>query len=257
MKIAVCIKLVPATTADIRVAPDGRTLALDGIEMGISTYDEYALEAALRLREAVPGTTIHALSAGGDEALRCLRQAYALGVDGALQIAGELDVMMAAKAAAAALKSLAPDVVLCGRQALDDDQWCFPGALAERLNWAHVTAASTLELVPDGKSLRCRRRGEGGEETLEVALPAVVSCDRGPHEPRVATLKARLASKKRQPDIATPGSLGLMPADVLPMLEVVRYEPPPQRTPGRIIGGTAHEAARELTRLLREEARVI
>ncbi|MCY3024288.1 MAG: electron transfer flavoprotein subunit beta/FixA family protein [Planctomycetota bacterium] len=210
MKIAVCLKLVPTTNADIRVAPDGSGLLPEGVETGISLYDDYALETALQLREAAPGSTIHALSVGGDEALKCLRQARARGADSVLHVrATGLDTRAAALAAAAALKPLAPDLVLCGRQALDDDLWLFPGALAELLQAPHVAAATQLAGAADGMSVECRRRFEDVEQVLKVSLPAVISCDKGRAEPRVPTLKARLAAKKKQPPATAPEELGL------------------------------------------------
>lgn len=258
MKIAVCLKLVPATTADIRVAADGKSLQLAGVEMVVNPYDEYALEAALQLRETFSGTTIHALAAGGDEALKSLQVSNALGVETVLHIKrAELDARAAARAVAAALQPLAPDLILCGRQAIDDDQWLFPGALAELLGVPHITAASSLAVAPGGKALQCRRRFDDGEQALEASLPAVVSCDRGLNEPRVPTLKGRLEAKKKQVPVKTPADLGLSDAELQPALAVTKYSPPLQKTPGKVISGTPKEAAAELVRLLCEEAKVI
>src|ERR1041384_1475145 len=115
MKIAVCVKLVPATTADIRVAPDGKSLQLAGVETVVSPYDEYAVEAALKAREAVPGSTIEAYTVGGDDASKCLVHAFSVGVEAGIHIKEPaLDSRGAAKAIAAALKSSAVDLVLCG-----------------------------------------------------------------------------------------------------------------------------------------------
>src|SRR4051812_42370609 len=258
MKIAVCLKLVPATTAEIRVAADGQSLALAGIETIVSPYDEYAMEAALKLREAAPGSTIQAITAGGDDALKCLQHAFSVGADTGLHIKdATLDARAAAKAAAAALASDKPDVILCGRQAIDDDQWFFPGALAEALNIPHVTAVSALNLSADKQSFQCRRRIEGGEQVIDVKLPALITCDKGLNEPRAPTLKGRLDAKKKQPVVKTPAELGLSAADITPALKVTAYAPPPQKTAGKIISSPAKEAAAELVRLLREEAKVI
>ncbi|HEY3321580.1 MAG TPA: electron transfer flavoprotein subunit beta/FixA family protein [Planctomycetota bacterium] len=257
MKIVVCVKLVPATTADIRVAPDGMSLLLNGLETIISPYDEYALEAALQFRTAVPGSTVQVITVGSDESLKCLQHAFSVGVDSALHIKGSLDARCAANAVAAALKDAAPDLVLCGRQAIDDDQWLFTGALAERLNFAHVTATCALVLSADQKGFQCRRRVEGGEQVIDVRLPAVISCDKGLNEPRVPTLKGRLDAKKKQPVAKTPADLGLQASDLEPALKVLKCSPPPQKTPGKTISMEARQAAVELVRLLREEAKVI
>lgn len=258
MKISVCLKLVPATTADIRVAPDAQSLQLAGIETILSPYDEYALEAALKLREAFPGSTIQAVTAGADDAIKCLQHAFALGADSGVHIkAPGADARAAARAIAALLKAAPPDVVLCGRQAIDDDQWLVPGAIGESLDIPHLTAVSGLAAAPDGKSVKCVRRTEVGELTIEAFLPAVISCDKGLNEPRAPTLKGRLDAKKKQPEVKTPADLGLSDADLAPALKVTKYSPPPQKSPGKVITAAPQEAAAELVRLLREEAKII
>lgn len=258
MKIAVCLKLVPATTAEIRVAAGAQSLQLAGVETIVSPYDEYAMEAALKLREANPGSTIQAITAGSDDALKCLQHAFSVGADSGLHIkSSSLDARGAAKAVAAALASEKPDVVLCGRQAIDDDQWLFPGALAEALNFAYATAISALTQSADKSGFQVRRRVEGGELVIDVKLPAVLSCDKGLNEPRAPTLKGRLDAKKKQPVVKTPADLGLSDADIAPALTVTKFSPPPEKTPGKIISSPAREAAAELVRLLREEAKVI
>lgn len=259
MRIAVCLKAVPATTADIRVAPDGKSLQLAGVEQIVSPYDEYGMEAALKLREQFPGSAIQAISAGGDDAQnKCLVHAFSVGADSGLYIkAPNIDSRAAARSVAAALKSAPPDVVFCGRQAIDDDQWFFPGALAELLGWPHATAVFALTVATDGKSAQCKRRIEGAEQTLEIKLPAVISCDKGLNEPRAATLKGRLDAKKKVAEVKTPAELGLSEAEVAPALKIVNYAPPPQKSPGKVLTTPPAEAAKELVRLLREEAKVI
>jgi electron transfer flavoprotein beta subunit len=258
MKIAVCLKLVPATTAEIRVAADGQSLALAGVETIVSPYDEYAMEAALKLREAVPGSSIQAITAGNDDALKCLQHAFSVGADTGLHIkSASLDSRAAAKAVAAALASDKPDVIFCGRQAIDDDQWLFPGALAEALGVPHMTAAGSLTLRADKQSFQARRRIEGGEQVIDVKLPAVITCDKGLNEPRAPTLKGRLDAKKKQPVVKSPADLGLSDADIVPALAVQKYSPPPEKKPGKIISSPPKEAAAELVRLLRNEAKVI
>ena len=257
MKIGVCLKLVPATTADIRVAPEGQALQLSGVETILSAYDEYALEAALKVRDAVPGSTIHAITAGPDEAAKCLVQAFSVGADTGLHIKGVFDGHAASKVIAAALKDIGPDIVFCGRQAIDDDGWLVPGAVAEILDLPHVTAASSLTLGDDKNSFECRRRFEGGEQVIALQLPAVISCDKGLNEPRAATLKGRLDAKKKQPVVKTAGDLGLSEAELMPILKVMRFSPPPQKTPGKVITSPAAEAAAELVRVLRDEAKII
>jgi electron transfer flavoprotein beta subunit len=256
MNIVVCLKLVPATTADIRVAADGSALQLSGVEMVVSPYDEYALEAALKTREAFPGSTITAVTVGPDEASKCLTQAFSVGADSAIHIKeSDLDAASAARVVAAAIKDTPPDLVLCGRQAIDDDQWLFPGALAELLNIPHVTAAASLEINEGGESAQCRRRFNDEDQLVEVRFPALISCDKGMNEPRSPTLKGRLDAKKKQPSVKSASDLdaGALAAG----LTVTKHAPPPEKTPGKVIDSPAAEAAAELVRLLREEAKVL
>jgi electron transfer flavoprotein beta subunit len=256
MKIAVCLKLVPATTADIRIAPDGQSLQLAGVETVISPYDEYALEAALKLRESNAGSTIQVIAVGGDDALKCVQHAFSLAVDTAVHVkAPSVDARGAARCAAAVLKGAPADVILCGRQAVDDDLWLFPGALAEILDVPHATAISSL--TASGNAFQCKRRVEGAEQTIEIQMPAVLSCDKGLNEPRAPTLKGRLDAKKKQPAVKTPSDLGVSDADLAPALKVTRYSPPPQKSPGKVVAGEPAQAAAELVRLLREEAKII
>ena len=258
MKIAVCLKQTPATTANIRVRDSADGLELSGVEMVVNPYDEYALEQALRVRDAVGGSEIIAVSVGGDDAAKILQQAFALGVDQAVLIKAEdLEPQAAAACIAAFLKGAAPDLVFCGRQAVDDEQWFFPAALGERLDMPHVTAACEFELTAGNAKVTCKRRAEGGDEVVEMQLPAVVSCDKGLNEPRVPTLKGRLAAKKKKAEIKTPADIGVADADLAAQLNIVKYEPPPAKSPGKILSDPPPQAAAELVRLLREEARVV
>jgi len=254
MKIAVCVKQVPSTTAVIRVAPEG--LDLSGVELVLSPYDEYALEEGLKAKDANAGSTLTVITVGPDGAAKVLEHAFALGADEGIHVKADgIDARGAAACAAALLKAAPADLIFCGRQAIDDDSWLFPGTLGELLDLPHVTAAVTFTL--SGAEAVCKRRIEGGEETLVVQLPAVVSADKGLNEPRSPTLKGRLAAKKKQAVVKTPADLGLDEAALAPALAVQSYAPPPAKSPGKMVGGNAAEAAKELVRLLREEAKVI
>jgi electron transfer flavoprotein alpha subunit len=247
MKIAVCIKVVPDTTANVRVAPDGRALLLDQVEWVLNPYDEYALEEALKTREAFAGSVIHVISIGGAEAVKGLRQALALEVDQAWHVSGAADCAIAARAAAKILQEFQADLIFCGRQACDDDLWLFPGLLAELLNIPHLAAATELQAAPDGQSIQVRRRFYAGEQLMALPLPAVVSCDKGLNEPRVPRLKSRLAAKRKQPLVRTLAELGL--AESLP--RAVAYLPPAQKKQGQVISGSPDQIAAELARVLR------
>lgn len=255
MKIAVCIKQVPSTTAEIRIAPDGKSLQLAGVETILNPYDEYALEAALRLREQFPGSTISAISAGLDNSAKALQHALSLGVDSAIHLKiPNLDSRGASDALAAALKRSPPDLILCGRQAIDDDQWEVPGALGELLDAPHITAVSFISISADQKKITCKRRFNRDEQTLEAALPCVVSCDKGLNEPRAASLKGRLAAKSKPVEVLDAAALGL--TSLTPALRIEKFLPPPQKTPGRTITLPPADAAKELVRIFREELKL-
>jgi electron transfer flavoprotein beta subunit len=256
MKIAVCLKRVPSTTADLRPTPDGTALNLAGVEHVVNPYDEYALEAALRIRDARPGSTILAFTAGDDSAAQCATYAFSLGADQAVHVkAAGLSAQTAARAAAVVVKEWGAELVLCGRQAIDDDQWEFTGALAEALDWPHVGAVTGLIFAADNSSAECKRRFNRDEQTLTTSLPAVISCDRGLNEPRSATLKGRLDAKKKQAVAKTLADLGIAPPPAALKLE--QYAPPPQKAPGKTIALPPAQAAAELVRLLRQEAKVL
>jgi electron transfer flavoprotein beta subunit len=258
MKIVVCLKLVPETDADLRPAPDGRSALLTNVQMVINPYDEYALEVALRLRETCAGSSILALTVGGDEARKCVQQAFALGVESGLHIlAPEADAAAAARVAARALARESPDLILTGRQACDDDLWLFPGMLAELLDLPHVTAVNALEVLPDAKTLRAKRRFDNEEQTLEASLPAVVSCDRGVGELRVPKLIQRLASKRKSPQVLTPEALGLSASELAPVRHLDAMGKMERRGKLRMLPSVPAEAAAQLVRLLREEAKVL
>ena len=258
MKIAVCVKLTPTSAAPIKFATGGAALDLAGVECAPGPYDEYALEAALLAREKFAGSTFAALAVGGDEMKKALEHAAALGADDLLLVkAPGADVQAAARCAAAALKQWGAELVLCGRQAIDDDQWGFPGMLAELLGWPHLTALSTLEYSSDGKQALARRRVDGGEEEWDAQLPAVLSCDKGLNAPRAPTLKGRMNAKKKAVTELHPAALGMTPAMLEPALKVVAYAPPAAKSPGKVLTAPPAESAAELVRLLRTEAKVL
>ena len=252
MKIAACVKLVPATTADIRVASSGDRLELSGLETDISAYDGYALEEALKLREKIAGSTLTVITVGGDDASKALHHAFTLGADEGLLLKGFGDP---AAAAAAALKSAGAEIVFCGRQAVDDDLGCLPASVAEALGWPHVSAIMAFALSADSKSATVRRRVEGGEETWEVALPAVFSCDKGLNDPRFATLKGRLAAKSKKAKVLGPKELGIDAG--VEGLKAISYKPPPGRAAGKVLEGEKEQVVAELARLLKDEKKVL
>ena len=249
MKICVCIKRVPDTEARIRIAADGAGIDPSGVKYVISPYDEFALEMALRLREAAGEGEVVALTVAEPAAAEQLRSALAVGADRAVLLRGQptLDGLATARALAAELKEAAPDLVLLGMKAADDDQQQVGPMLAELLGLPCITAVAKFELQ-DGLAV-CQREVEGGIEVVEVPLPAVITMTKGDVVPRYASLKGIMAAKKKPLD-ERDAQLGAS------RVQLRSLSSPPERPAGRIVGQGV-EAVPELVRLLRDEARVL
>lgn len=248
MNIVVCIKRVPDTAARIRVTPEGGIDA-SGAKYVISPYDEFALEAALRLKEGAGSGTVTVLSVGDATSAEQLRAALAMGADDAVLLQGDvgMDGLVTARAIAAELGERTPDLVLFGMKAVDGDQQQVGLMAAELTGLPAVSVAATVE-VEDGKAV-CHRESEGSVEVLEVPLPAVVTITKGEHEPRYPSLKGIMAAK-RKPLAEKAAEIGQE------RLAVRELSEPPARPEGRIVGQGA-DAVPELVRLLREEAKVL
>ncbi len=246
----VCVKQVPDTETRVKVAADGRNLDPAGVTWVLNPYDEYAVEQALRVREAQGGGEVVALTVGGAGVQSTLRTVLALGADRAVHLKTDLpapDPLAVARALAAEIKALAPGLVWFGKQAVDDDQGQVGAMVAELLDLPCATTASAFAL--EGEKATVEREIEGGREVIELALPAVVTAEKGLNEPRYASLKGIMGAKKKTIE-EKPAALGE------PALEVLALELPPPRAAGRVVGQGA-EAVPELVRVLREEAKVI
>jgi len=249
VKIAVCIKRVPDTEARIRIAAGGKSIDPAGIKFIISPYDEFALETALRLKEAQGSGEVVAISVGESTSGEQLRSALAMGADSAVLLKGQtsLDGLATARALAAEIREQNVDLVLLGMKAVDDDQQQVGPMLAELLDMPCITVASSATV--ENGSVVCEREVEGGIEVVEAPLPAVVTITKGEYEPRYPSLKGIMAAKKK-PLAEKDAQLGSH------RIEVRQLAPPPDRPPGRIVGEGA-DAVPELVRLLREEAKVL
>jgi electron transfer flavoprotein beta subunit len=259
MKVLVAIKHVPDTETKIRPAADGISLDESGVKFVLSPYDEFALEEAVRIKEA-RGAEVVALCAGKDDAKETLRQALALGADRAVHVAHEgfnrADALARARTLAAVARIEAPDLILAGKLGVGTDEGSTGPMLAELLDLPHAAGVSKLELG-DGK-FTAHREIEGAVEVMEGSLPALITCEKGLNEPRYASLKGIMAAKKKTIETKTPSELGVE-AELAEGARVVweALELPPPRGTGRKLEGDAATAARELVRLLREEAKVI
>jgi len=260
MRMVVCVKQVPDTETRVKVAASGRAVAEGEVANWIvSPYDEFALEEALRLKEAKGGDVV-LVTLGPERAQSALRTGLAMGADSAVHVKDPAldgtDTLGTARALAAAIKTLAPvDLVLCGQQGVGGDHSQVPGMLAELLDVPQVTVAVKIE-VGDGRAT-IEREIEGGRETWETPLPAVVSAQKGLNEPRYASLKGIMAAKKKPIQVFDLAGLGLDSAAVAPKVSVTTMELPPVRPPVRMVVGDAETQAKELIRLLHEEAKVI
>jgi len=247
---AVCIKQVADTETRVKVGPDGKTLDPAGVTWILNPYDEFALEQALRIKEKLGAGEVVVVSLGGASVQTTLRNALAMGADRAIHLrvdATQPDPLVVANALAAELQALGPRIVWFGKQAVDDDQAQVGPMVAERLGLPCVTVVAHMELAGDEATVE--REIEGGRELVKLALPAVLTADKGLNEPRYASLKGIMAAKKKPIDEkpATLGAAGL---------EILSMSLPTTRAAGRVVGqGTG--AVQELVRLLREEAKVI
>jgi len=249
VRIAVCLKRVPDTTAKIAIGADGKSADEAGVKFVPNPYDEYAIEEALKLREAAGAGETTVISLGGDAAQETIRAALAMGMDRGvlLQAAGSADGLEVARALTAELKGGNYDLILFGKMAVDDYNHQVGVMVAELLELPCITAVSHLAI--SGRSVEAEREVEGGIESSRCELPAVLTCDKGLNSPRLPSLKGIMAAKKKPLEVK-PASLGAGSVTVLGL----SY--PPDRKPGRIVGEGA-DAVPELVRLLREEAKVL
>ncbi len=259
MKILVAIKQVPDTATQVKIGADGKTIDVTGITWIVSPYDEFAVEEALRIKDKRGQGEVVAVTLGPERAKEALRSCLAMGCDRAIHVndpalAGA-DSLVTAKALAAVIKQEAPQLVLCGRQAIDDDMGAVTAQLAELLGWPCAYWIMEEAVDGDGKSVRVARQVEGGLEVFDLPLPAVLAAQKGLNEPRYPTLKGIMGAKKKEIKDVKAGDLGL--GGEAAQLTVTALEALPPRPPGRIIQGDVQTAVKELVRSLREDAKAI
>ena len=272
MRILVCVKQTPDSTVRVKVGTDGRSIDTSGITWAISAYDEYAVELALERKDADPQTTVTAVSVGPTRSRDALRQALAMGCDEAILVSGQaaeaLPGLAVARALAKVVEESKPDLVLCGRQASDDDQGFVGPALAEVLGWPHVATVTKFAPAdpphgapgpagtPGTGAVDIWKEIEGGHEIWRASGPVVLTVQKSEKEPRYPSLPGIMKAKKKEIPEKDVASLGI---DLnAPSIGIVKMEPPPARGGGRILkDGDTKQAAAELARLLREEAKVL
>ena len=261
MRIVVCVKEVLdpdavnsyALAGRLQIGEDGRSLTQTTIPRLMNGFDEQALEAALRLKDADAGHTIAVVSVGPDPTA-LLRHAAALGADEIAAIHADpaaLDSHAAAALLAAWIRSSGADLVLCGRQASDDDQGVVPALVGEALGIPVVTIARAVEL--SGGAVRVVRVTPDGDEVVEAPCPAVVTVSNELGEPRYPTAARKLQARRMKPAVVAPADLGLAAADLAPRLTLLRQFVPTVQGHCEFISGTPAEQAERLIARLRED----
>ncbi len=254
MKILVPVKRVVDYNVKVRIKPDGSGVDIANVKMSMNPFDEIAVEEAIRLREKGIATEIIAVSCGIAACQETLRNALALGADRAILVETPGDVELQPLAVAKLLKAIVdkeqPRLVICGKQAIDDDANQTGQMLAGLLNWAQATSASKVEIAAgDAVTANVTREIDGGLETLAIKLPAVVTTDLRLNEPRYATLPNIMKAKKKPLETVKPDALGV---DVKPRLATLKVVEPPKRRGGGRVADVA-----ELVAKLRNEAKII
>jgi electron transfer flavoprotein beta subunit len=263
MHIIACIKQVPDTETVIKISADGKDIESQGIKYIVNPYDEFAVEEAVRLKTKNAGSTVTVLSVGPARTKDALRTCLAMGADSALHLCDEAflsgDAHLTARVLAAQIKVLPHDLILMGKQAIDDDCAQVASALAALLDLPFVSLINKLELSGDQKKATVSREIEGATEVFEVSLPGVLSCTKGLNEPRYPALKDIMQAKKKEIKEVKAADLSLNPAELaeLSKTSTMKLEYPPKRPPGRVLTGDARQAVETLLRLLRDEAKVL
>ena len=265
LKILVTAKRVEDPESKIRVKPDGSGIVTEGVNYKVNPFDEIAVEEALRLKEKYGGEVVVA-SIGGDRSMTEIRAALAMGAERGLLVRhdGPLDPVIVSDLLAKLVEREKPDVVILGKQSIDDDQNQTGQYLAEKLGWPQATFASKHESLEseaeqkkqpgvvvsaDGRQLTVIREVDGGVETLELTLPAVVTTDLRLNKPRFASLPGIMKAKNKPIEELTPAALGV---DATPQVEVLKLSAPPPRKAGVKVADV-----QELFTRLKNEAKVI
>ena len=253
MKVLVPVKRVIDYNVKVRVKADGSGVDLANVKMSMNPFDEIAVEEAIRLREAGVASEVVAVSIGVKQAQETLRTALAMGADRAILIVATDDVhtdiepLAVAKLLKAVIDEEGPQIVLCGKQAIDNDMNATGQMLASLTGWAQATFASEVKV--EGTHALVTREVDGGLQTIKVKLPAIISVDLRLNEPRYASLPNIMKAKKKPLDEKTPADYGV---DVSPRLSVVKTSEPATRAAGVKVGSVD-----ELLAKLKDEAGVI
>lgn len=266
MNIAVLLKQVPDTDARIKPTADGSGIETDGIKYIINPYDEFALEAALQMKDAKIAKDVTVITLGDKGTEKQIKDALARGATASVRVddadfAGS-DSLGIARALAAAVSKSGATLVLAGKQAIDGDSSQVPAMVAELLGWAQISVVNELSLEGDNVTA-ARVMGGGSVDVVSAKLPAVVTCEKGLNNPRFASMKGIMMAKRaiKKLSVWSAEDLGLDASQVGSagaLVEESGFSSPPARPSGRILDAGSPEATvAELVKLLREEAKVI
>ncbi|WP_430437497.1 electron transfer flavoprotein subunit beta/FixA family protein [Oceanibaculum nanhaiense] len=249
MKVLVAVKRVVDYNVKVRVKADGSGVETANVKMSMNPFDEIAVEEAVRLKEAGKAEEIIAVSLGVQQAQETIRTALAMGADRGIHVQtdDELQPLAVAKMLKAIIEKEQPQLVILGKQAIDDDCNQTGQMLAALLGWPQGTFAS--KVAPEGDNVQVTREIDGGLETVALKLPAIVTTDLRLNEPRYASLPNIMKAKKKPIDQMSPADLGV---DTAPRLTTLKVTEPPKRSAGVKVGSVA-----ELVDKLRNEAKVI
>lgn len=263
MKIITLLKRVPDTESKILVNSEGTGIREDGVKFVINTYDEYAVEEALKLKEKFGGDSkVTVVCIGPEQATEQIRTALAMGADDAVHICDpELEKpgpLTSATLLAEAIREEGFDIIFCGKQAIDDDMCQVHSIVAELLDIPQVNVAVAFEVSEDGGRAVVQRRIEGGDEKVETSIPVIVSCEKGLNEPRYASLPGIMKAKKKEIRRKTLADLGFSGTPAGGRSRILRWLPLQKSGECKIVEAEeTKDAAKELVRILREEAKVI
>ena len=249
MKILVAVKRVIDYNVQIRVKEDGTGIVTDNVKMSTNPPDDNAIEEAVKIKEAGKATEIVAVTIGEEKAQETVRKALAVGADRGIhvKVEGVVEPLAVAKILQKIVDKEKPDLVFMGKQAIDDDCNQTGQMLSALLNWPQATFASKIDIKD--KKLEIIREIDEGLETIEVNVPAVVTCDLRLNEPRYASLPNIMKAKKKPIDQMTAADLGV---DATPRVQQIKVEEPPKRKAGIKVSSVA-----DLVQKLKNEAKVI
>ena len=257
MNIIVYIKQTFDTEAKIVLDGSGKIDA-NGVNLIINPYDEFAIEEGIRLKEKLGGE-VTVISMGGANAQTAIRTALAMGIDKAVLVSDPAlensDEWHNAEILAKAVSQIPYDIIIAGRIAIDDGASQIAVRLAEILNVPSIS--SVLKLDVTGTQVTATREIDGGTEVIETSLPVVITAQKGLNDPRYPSVAGIMKAKKKPLQTLTLADLGMSAGDIAPKMNVDKYDLPTARQGGRKIPGEAAQAAQELARLLREEAKVL